>query len=436
MRFEIPAFAQRVQTHVEVAVDRFGADVSQGSRMRLLGLGDPLELDIETVDGLSLTPRSVALRSALVRGDPNLVVQLTSERGVLAKARISTGSSVGAAFRNLARAIPSLCEQAAYCQTEGLFLPRNTVEPAQAVSARLASTRARLRAFSYRARLIPSARDWHIAVSSGSAEDIQGGDRQIEFHPLRLTFGATFLADPFVLLHEQRTLVFLEQVDRARGRGVIVATELRDNRLINPRVVLAGRHVAFPRVMFLAGRWICTAESLESPCPVYTCDEPGEPWRPLQDWCLPPGITDPVMVDGGAEGLTLYGTDRFLCSAGAVQCYQSDALGEPWKRAYTPFMYDVQAGRSGGYADADMRITQDCSSTYGLRLGITPTRGLDASLESKVPPNISLLGDPQVQGMHTLNWSPGSPLIMDTWQQRRDARALRWRWAERTTLRN
>jgi hypothetical protein len=249
-------------------------------------------------------------------------------------------------------------------------------------------------------------------------------------------FGTVFWADPFLCTDEAgRLWLFVESMDRWTGRGSIIAGRLDGGRIRDLRTVLATSHAAFPRIVRAGDTFLATVESMSAINPIYTFDRLGQQWRPHPSWCLPAHLADPVLHVNDDASLVAYGTDRTVCSAGAVVSYTSAEPGQAWVRATAPFMYDVVAGRSGGGVYADHRITQDCSGGYGMRVHRTPVIGLDGSLDSQVLSPSTLRTAQTVRGMHTLNGPPGGPTVVDTWRHRPDPRALAWRFIERRALR-
>lgn len=418
MRIEVPAWAVQSADSGNRLLARFGSHLAVGERWAVHGLG-------------TVHPLTDRIRYQYSRGGPaHPVAELVDGDLVLARARLAV-TRESDHRKQLLRAVPSLCEQVAFCLMSGQSLPDR---PELATTTEEPDSK--VRTLIRRMRVAPCARDWSVLLLDESPGAVFSQAGPLETVSVSPPYGIDFWADPFLLKDDEGTTwLFVESMNRWTGKGEIVAGHIDAGRIRGLRSVLKTAHTAFPRIIRVNGRYLATAESLTAVNPVYTFDRPGQRWRPIEDWNLPAHTVDPVLLGTEHGGFSLYGTDRRVCSAGAVVSYTSRGVGQPWHRAEVPFMYDVVAGRSAGGVEGGLRVTQDCSGSYGWRVHQTPVSGLDASLESLELPLSTLRTVESIQGMHTLNGIPGGPTVVDTWRHRADPRALWWRLTERLGLR-
>lgn len=415
------------------AARRFGVNVALGPELAINGKGPRRRVLLRARNPPSGTERGEPLLTAT---PSTLLVEAVDAGVVLGRARIALVHSPTGQMRQLRRALPSLCEQLAYCLTTDTSLPdRSGSLTFDIESIRPAS---RANELTRRARLAPYARDWSVAIVDRSLTSLFTSEAAPTATVMQVSppFGSVFWADPFVIGDmDGQCWLFVESMNRWSGKGAIICGRLEGRTIVDIRTVLRTDHAAFPRVARVGDQYLATVESLSASNPVYTFQAVGDPWQPYASWRLPPHVADPVLhvVENGS--LRLFGTDRTVCSAGAVVMFESTGVTNPWRRSSVPYMYDVVAGRSGGGVIEDKRVTQDCSGSYGWRVHRTPVAGLDSSLDSQVLDPSMLVGANNPVGMHTLNGLPGGPSVIDVWRHRADLRALAWRLTERKALR-
>lgn len=281
------------------------------------------------------------------------------------------------------------------------------------------------------ARAAVTYRQWacaSIAAPRGDSESLeltspwQGGPSQ-------------FWADPFVLTHQGRTWLFMEQLSRVTGRGDIVLAEASEGQLRNPRTVLANdHHLSFPQVTRHQDRWLATVETCAAHNPVYEFDAVGDPWRPCEDFpALPPHTADAVLDFSSGR---LVGTDSQTDGDSVLVSYQLD--GQTWTPIPAATRVDAVWSRGGGTLDPvrSIRTVQDCTGTYGVQVGWTDSGDPGRHLAMWGPS--ALTGSSVRQsGIHTMSWDQDQTSIwIDGWRRRFSVLGWQYRRTELSHVKN
>ena len=191
-----------------------------------------------------------------------------------------------------------------------------------------------------------------------------------------------YLADPFVVARDGRTVVFVEQLVYARKRGHIAAVELlgaSEYRMLGP-VVAEPFHMSFPHVFEYEGRLYMTPETSEAnACRLYECTEFPLEWTYRGILCERP-LVDPMVFEH--EGLWwLWGTDSVGGgeATSLLAFWADDPLSGTWSpHQRNPLVIDSQTARNGGIlfdARGDpVRVRQaygfGASAAYGERCSL------------------------------------------------------------------
>jgi hypothetical protein len=187
----------------------------------------------------------------------------------------------------------------------------------------------------------------------------------------------TFVADPFVMTHAGRRVVFVEQYDDLRARGVIEAIELDANDgIVERRVAIdLPTHVSYPFALELDGApYLVPENAAGGEVALYRGVE--FPWRWERE----------TVLFAGFDGLdtTLFPHDgrwwAFCTRASrgsdfALHAYYADSPRGEWnEHPLNPIVEDITCGRTAGCVFAVdgvlYRPGQDCSQSYGGGLWI------------------------------------------------------------------
>lgn len=224
-----------------------------------------------------------------------------------------------------------------------------------------------------------------------------------------------FWADPFVLVDGAQAWLFMEELDRATGRGHIIAARIVGGELRDPQIVLRNdHHLSFPVVTRHENRWIATVETCARHNPVYTFERPGDPWKEDPSLpALPPHTADAVAdFDAG----TLVGTDAATDGHSVLVRYALQ--GRQWVAQPDAVRVDIGWSRGGGVVDPvrGVRAVQDCAGTYGTALGWTSADDPDQHLARWSATDLTT---PGWRGVHTMTWDPLQEQVwIDGWRRR------------------
>ncbi|GGB07367.1 hypothetical protein GCM10011491_39320 [Brucella endophytica] len=233
--------------------------------------------------------------------------------------------------------------------------------------------------------------------------------------------GERFYADPFVFEQDGRVYLFVEEFPYGKGRGIISASELReDGTFGTPQPVLEEpHHLSYPQVFARDGEIYMIPESAAArELVLYRATQ--FPHRWVRDTVLLSDIeiNDATLFE--ADGtFWLIGTQRFGYGSASdtMVAYSAPALRGPWlPHALNPLAVDHSATRPGGAfirQDGGLLLpVQDGSQTYGGGLGLMRLERLDHADVSFSPPRPILPGPAwNRKGIHTLNRAGGVEVV-------------------------
>jgi hypothetical protein len=223
-----------------------------------------------------------------------------------------------------------------------------------------------------------------------------------------------FYADPFLVEHDARTWLFVEDFDYRTDRGGIACAEVHTDGSVSPmRPVLAPpHHLSFPFVFQQDGVHYMIPEAHASGrTELWRAEE--FPYRWVLDHVLldKPGI-DTVLHVG--EDNTHYWLTSFLPAAGAhpvLFLFYSDGLRIPWRlHPSSPLTMDARYSRNGGALiqqnGALVRTSQDPTLWYGRQMHFHRIDRLDRRNYSETLVGLrALTCGPDVVGTHTYTHS-------------------------------
>lgn len=225
--------------------------------------------------------------------------------------------------------------------------------------------------------------------------------------------GQRFYADPFVIEHNGRHFLFVEEFEYAKGRGTISVAELgADGRFGVPRVVLEEpHHLSYPQVFSIDGEIFMLPESSAArELVLYRAERFPDRW--VRDTVLMADrdFNDATLLESG-ERFWLFGTERFGhgSASDTMTVHSAPSLRGPWMpHALNPIAIDRSAARPGGaFIRQGGKIVlpvQDGSRAYGGGLGLMDLVRIDD--EDVVFGSVRPIGDGGAwarKGIHTLN---------------------------------
>jgi hypothetical protein len=195
-----------------------------------------------------------------------------------------------------------------------------------------------------------------------------------------------FYADPFPVVRDDRTFVFVEDFSHRLGRAVISVVEFDASGPVGtPRPVLdTGSHASYPYVFEHRGEMWMVPETTETETiDLYRAEAFPDLW--VKEATLLSNIT--------ASDATLFehhGRWWMFATVRDGGGSYSDVLHAWWARdpfgpwqahPRNPILVDISSARPGGrvvhHAGKLIRPVQDCSRTYGGALGLAEIRRLD-----------------------------------------------------------
>ncbi len=225
--------------------------------------------------------------------------------------------------------------------------------------------------------------------------------------------GKRFYADPFVIDHDGRTHLFVEEFPYATRKGVISHALIEaDGKIGAPRPVLeAFGHLSYPFVFERDGQVFMIPESsAERRIALYRAESFPDRWT--LDCVLVEDIdaSDATLVeDAGRFWLFASLSEGGASSWDALGLFYADDLRGPWRaHPRNPVLVDVRAARPGGAIVRQnghlRRVAQDCSSNYGSGMTICQIDRLDPEhYEQSVLARLAPPRDLGEKAAHTLN---------------------------------
>ena len=220
-----------------------------------------------------------------------------------------------------------------------------------------------------------------------------------------------YYADPFVVEHEARHWLFVEDWIDSRNRAVLTCLELRDDGSTGEPVVVLDKpyHLSYPHVFSQGGDFFMIPETFEdSTVQLYRATRFPHDWT-LETVLLP----NTQCVDTTAfpyDGKWYFFTSTQAEPEEAL-LYTADRLGGPLKaHPANPIGTDVRGLRSAGavvpWRNTLIRPTQDCSLGYGYAVTFNEILRLSPA-EYQERQTGKLLPDwaPGLTGTHTLNFN-------------------------------
>ncbi|HNE88354.1 MAG TPA: hypothetical protein PKL68_05775 [Actinomycetota bacterium] len=373
-----------------------------------------------------------AVCRSLLAGDEAVTVRLVNSEGSGSVGRVGVLRTTNASVQAGMAVLGPLIVQ--YLNGARISGPPPGGAPEASVPIRAADRRGAWRFAGRLLRASVTVRNWQVARLPGSIDDVVAH----RLPPVRMVWQGprrrAFWADPCVVADNAEEWVFIEELGRRSGVGVIRAARYDGHGLVTQQVVLAtAHHLSYPQIYKVGDRWLATVETCAATNPVYTFDRLGGVWRPATDLpAMPPHLADAVLhFDSDGNPVAASGTDARVNGDAVFVRYHWD--GQAWSRDDPSVYVDVRRGRGGGTDDSmrGLRAVQDCAGTYGratslLEDDLTPVVVITAR---DVPPSADRR---RRQGVHTLTWtSDGSVVWCDGWLRRFTPLGGFWRLRER-----
>ncbi len=233
--------------------------------------------------------------------------------------------------------------------------------------------------------------------------------------------GKRFFADPFVIEHEGRTCLFVEEFPYEFARGVISVAELgSDGRFGMPRQVLVEpHHLSYPQVFAMGGEvWMIPESSAVREVVLYRAESFPNRWVRHATLISGHEISDATLLERDGR-FWLFGTERQSQGnhSDTMVAYSADRLEGPWlPHPMNPVLIDRSAARPGGafvrQGDRLFLPVQDGTRAYGGGLGLAELVELNQHAVRFAAPRPVRPGKAWARtGIHTLNRAGGIEVI-------------------------
>jgi hypothetical protein len=233
--------------------------------------------------------------------------------------------------------------------------------------------------------------------------------------------GKRFFADPFVIEHEGRTFLFVEEFPYELARGVISVAELdADGRFGMPRQVLVEpHHLSYPQVFAMGGEvWMIPETSATREVVLYRAESFPDRWVRHATLIADREISDATLLERDGR-FWLFGTERHSQGnhSDTMVVFSAEQLGGPWlPHPMNPVLIDRSAARPGGaFVRQGERLflpVQDGTRSYGGGLGLAELVELnERSVRFAAPRPVRPGKAWDRQGIHTLNRAGGIEVI-------------------------
>lgn len=232
-----------------------------------------------------------------------------------------------------------------------------------------------------------------------------------------------FYADPFPVVHEGRTFLFVEEFPHRTAKGIISAVAFGpDGPLGRPRPVLeASVHLSYPFVFERGGdMWMIPESCAAGTVDLFRATRFPGGW--VREATLLSGVTasDATLVERNGRWW-LFATVREGGGAfsDALHLWSAPDFRGPFTpHPANPVLIDIAAARPAGRIverrGTLWRPVQDCSASYGGALGLARIDQLDDDGFRQTVETVLRAGSPQWPGrrLHTLNRA-GSLEVID-----------------------
>ncbi len=234
--------------------------------------------------------------------------------------------------------------------------------------------------------------------------------------------GARYYADPFLVHHEGRTWLFVEEYPYATRKGIISVCEVRADGRCGPMrpVVEEPVHLSYPFVFRHAGAfWMIPESSGSRETVLYRAVDFPHVWRRERVLVDGMALADATLYRDGARWWLFAATsDRPGASSwDALSLFHATSLdGEFRPHRLNPVTVDVRAARPAGrMARQDgriVRIAQNCRAGYGAGISIVRVDRLDEDdFRQTVTAELTAPAGWRASGLHTIDADAGFEAI-------------------------
>jgi hypothetical protein len=279
-------------------------------------------------------------------------------------------------------------------------------------------------------RSLVAVDQWNVGFAAGGAQALLNG-KPLVVQWLPDPAQGTFLADPFLVERDGIRVLFVEEYDYARDRGVIEAITLdAENRTVRrQRVLDVPTHLSYPYPLLIDGELYLVPENAAADeVALYRCVRFPDQWeRDTVTLAQFDGVDTTIFAHAGRWWA--FCTRYSHGSNVGLHALHAPAVRGPWtSHPLNPIVVDVKSGRPAGppfVVDGQLyRPGQDCSRTYGGAVAIarvdelTPTTYRETAVARVEPAK-----GPYGNGLHTVSLH-GDTIVVDGKRTYRDLRYI------------
>ena len=224
---------------------------------------------------------------------------------------------------------------------------------------------------------------WRYVDGPGVAEtgDLSGPLFQVVPDP-----GHRFFADPFPVIRDGRTYVFVEDLDHRVGKGLISAVPFDERGPAGEAVVALEEpwHLSYPFLLEHAGElWMIPESTNAGDVALYRCTRFPDRWERVATLLDGISLSDATVFEHAGRWWML-GTMHDGCGgwSDVLVIHSAPSLFGPWTAHPTnPVLVDRTSARPAGavfrHDGRLFRPVQDCSDGYGAAIAIAEITRLD-----------------------------------------------------------
>ena len=226
-----------------------------------------------------------------------------------------------------------------------------------------------------------------------------------------------FWADPFVIEHDDRKMLFFEEFSEELGRGHIAVMEFQaDGRFDDPvSVLMCPYHLSYPFVFEFDGSLFMIPESAEAKkVEVFSCTRFPDVWEPHSTLFDGVRAYDATLVEHEGQWWMFMTIQQGGNSPNeALHLFYADSPFADWTpHPLNPIGLDVRNSRPAGKLFRDngrlYRPAQNCSGRYGRAIVIREVRRMTTTeYEEVTASEISCAWAGDAHATHTINQSAG-----------------------------
>jgi hypothetical protein len=275
--------------------------------------------------------------------------------------------------------------------------------------------------------------EWNVGFVEGGPRALLSGE-SLNVRWLPRPDPLTFIADPFVVERDGVRVLFVEQFDYDRNRGVIEALTLdeRGGVVKRARAIDLPTHLSYPYPVEFGGELYLMPESCAAlEVALYRCLRFPDVWERARAIFPDCDLVDTTVFEHDGRWWA-FGTRWTRGANLALHAFHAETPFGPWSpHALNPIVVDVSCARPAGQPfvldGALYRAGQDCTRSYGCGVALarvdelSPTAYRETVVRRLDARRFARYSD----GIHTVSFSRDL-VIVDGKHVYRDARKLGW----------